>query len=196
MLNFEEQYTYGTCLHIKGHAHVAIVDHHDPFQPFHNDTFGYYYIWQHKLSIQHHLTLLLHIIMNVTDYWPMAKESLIWNATIAALQFWTADLKAHVHSSAIEQVCNAFFYTTSTHLLCQRSEEVLFSHFVTTLNAAFESKLALEDKGYESGSEKFNKPTPLRCTARIHHVSSNDNISFDPTTPCSMGTSQPCCKPV
>ena len=177
-------------------AHIAILDHHDPFQPFHNDTFGYYHIWQHKLSIQHHLTLLLCIIINVTDYWHMAREYLIWNAAVAALQFWTADLEAYVLSSAIEQVSNAFFYTTSMHLLCQQSEEVLFDCFVTTLNAAFESKLTLEDEGYESGGENLNIPTPLRCTPRIHHVSSDDNISFDPTTPHSTGTNQPCCKPV
>ena len=177
-------------MHQRTCAHVAILDHLDPFQPFHNNTFGYYYIWQHKLSIWHHLTLLLHIIMNVTDYWPMAREYSIWNATVAALQFWTADIKAHVLSSATEQVYNAFFYTTSTHLLCQQSEEVLFGCFVTTLNAAFESKLTLEDEHYESGCENFNIPTPLRFTPRIHHVSSDENISFDPTTPCSTGTSK------
>ena len=49
------------------------------------------------------------------------------------------------------------------HLLCQQSEEVLFSHFMTMLNAAFESKLDLEDEVYESGSENFNIPTPLQC---------------------------------
>ena len=64
---------------------------------------------------------------------------------------------------------------------------------MTTLNAAFESNLTLEDEGYESGSENFNISTPLRFTARIHHISSDD-ISFDPTTPCSMGTSKSCHK--
>ena len=106
--------------------------------------------------------LLLHIIMNVTDYWPLAREYSIWNATVAALQFWTADLKALVLSSTTEQIYNAFFYTTSMYLLCQWSEEVLFSCFMTTLNVAFESKLALEDEEYESGNENFNIPTPLR----------------------------------
>ena len=48
--------------------------------------------------------------MNVTDYWPLAREYLIWNATVAALQFWIADLKAHVLSNAIGQVYNAFLY--------------------------------------------------------------------------------------
>ena len=134
--------------------------------------------------------------MNATDYWPLTREYLIWNTAVAALQFWTADLKAHVLSGAIEQVYNTFFYTTSMHLLCQQSEEVLFSHFMTTLNAAFESKLALEDEGYESGSESFNIPIPLRCTPKIHHVSSDDHISFDPSTPHSTATSQSQYKPV
>ena len=100
--------------------------------------------------------------MNATDYWPFAREYSIWNTTVAALKFWTGDLEPHIFSSAIEEVYTTFFYSTSTHLLCQQSEEVLFGHFITTLNAAFQSKLALEDKGHESGSENFNIPTPLR----------------------------------
>ena len=60
--------------------------------------------------------------MNVTDYWPLAREYSVWNATIAALQFWTANVQAHVLSSATEQVYNAFFYSTSTCLLCQQSD--------------------------------------------------------------------------
>ena len=42
----------------------------------------------------------------------------------------------------------------------------------------------------------FNIPTHLRCTPRIHHVSSDDNFSFDPTTSCSTGISQSHHKPV
>ena len=60
--------------------------------------------------------------MNVTDYWLLAQEYSIWNAAVAAVQFWTADLEAHVLSSTIEQVYNAFFYTISMHLLCQQSK--------------------------------------------------------------------------
>ena len=84
--------------------------------------------------------------MNVTDYWPMAREYSEWNAMVAAFQIWTANLKAHVLSSIIEQVYNAFFYSTFTHLLWQQSDEVLFSHSMTTFNAAFKSKLTLEDE--------------------------------------------------
>ena len=64
--------------------------------------------------------------MDPVDYWSMAREYLVWNAAAAALQFWTADLKAHVLSSAIEQVYNAFFYSTSMHLLCQQSDEIFW----------------------------------------------------------------------
>ena len=92
----------------------------------------------------------------------MTREYSVWNAAVAALQFWTADLEAHILSSTIDQVYTAFFYSTSMHLPCQQSDEILFSHFVTTLHVTFESKLALEDEGYESGSVNFNIPTPLR----------------------------------
>ena len=92
------------------------------------------------------LILHLHTIMNITDYCPVAREYSAWNATVAALQFWTADFKAHILSSTIDQVYNVFFYSTCTHLLHQLSDEVLFSYFMTTLNTAFKSKLMLEDE--------------------------------------------------
>ena len=136
--------------------------------------------------------------MNTEDYWPMAREYSVWNATVAALQFWTADLEVHVLSSTIEQDYNAFFYSTSTHQLHQQADKILFRHFVTTLNATFESKLALEDKGYESDSKNFNIPTPLRRTSKIHQISSVKNAYFDPAlvAPHSTGSSQLHHKPV
>ena len=82
------------------------------------------------------------------------------------------------------------------HLLCNQSQEVLFSHFVTMLNDAFERELAIADEGYGSGSETSNLPTPLRQTSRIHHVSNNENISFNPSNPCTTATSQSHYKPV
>ena len=75
--------------------------------------------------------------MNTAGYWPMAREYSVWNATVAALQFWTGDLKVHVLSSAIEQVYNAIFYSTSTQLLCHQSDEILFGHVMTSLNTTF-----------------------------------------------------------
>ena len=94
---------------------------------------------------------------------------------VAGLQFWTADLEAHNLTSTIDKVFNVFFYSTSTHVLSQQSDEIVFGHFMTMLNAAFESKLALEDEGYESSSENFNIPTPLQKTSRIHHIPSIKN---------------------
>ena len=74
----------------------------------------------------------------------------------------------------------------------------LKTYCLATLNSAFESKLALEDEGYERGSENFNIPTPLRRTSKIHHISSVDNTSFDPdpVTPYSTGTRESHCRPV
>ena len=62
--------------------------------------------------------------MNVTDYWPMVREYSVWNASVAGLQFWTVDLKVYVLSGTIEQVYNAFFYSTSTHLLHQQFDDI------------------------------------------------------------------------
>ena len=46
--------------------------------------------------LMHHymieLTSRRFFIMDTTDYWPFAHQYFIWDATVAALQFWTADL--------------------------------------------------------------------------------------------------------
>ena len=88
------------------------------------------------------------------------------------------------------------FNTTSTNLLCNQPEDILFSHFMTMLNDAFERELALTDEGYESGSKTSNLPTPLRRTSRIYHISSDENISFNPSTPCTTAARQFNHKPV
>ena len=67
---------------------------------------------------------------------------------------------------------------------------------MTTLNAAFENKLTLEDERYENGSENFNIHTTIRCIPRIHHASGDDNISLHPSTPHSTAISQSHHKPM
>ena len=47
--------------------------------------------------------------MDATDYWPFAREYSIWNAAVAALQFWMADLDPPMLSNAIEWVYTTFF---------------------------------------------------------------------------------------
>ena len=118
--------------------------------------------------------------MDTADYWPMVKRILHMECTIASLQFWTADLDPVTLGRATEQVYTTFFYSSSSHTLCQQSDEILFGHFVITLNAAFDQQLSLADEGYESSSDTIDLPTPLRKTPRIHHVSSIEHASFDP----------------
>ena len=75
--------------------------------------------------------------MDTTHYWPFAREYSIWNTTVVALQFWIADFKPHFLSNAIEQVYTTFFCSNSAHQLWNQPEEIVFSHFMTTLNDAF-----------------------------------------------------------
>ena len=42
--------------------------------------------------------------MDTTDYWPFAREYSIWNAAVAALQFWMADLDPQMLTNTIEWV--------------------------------------------------------------------------------------------
>ena len=131
--------------------------------------------------------------MDAGDYWPMVREYSILNAAIASLQFWTADLDPVTLGRATEQVYTTFFYSPSSHTLCQQSDKTLFGCFVITLNAAFDQQLSLADERYESGSDTIDLPTPLRKTLRIHHVSSMEHTSFDPApvTPCSTPQTPP-----
>ena len=121
--------------------------------------------------------------MDATHYWPFAQEYSIWDAIVTALQFWMPDVKPHVLSDATEQVYLTFFYSNSVQQLQTLPKEILFSHFMTTLNDTFEKELAQEDEGYESGSESLNIPTPLGRAPQIYHVSMSEILSFDPTTP-------------
>ena len=79
--------------------------------------------------------------MNTADYWPMAMEYSIWNATMASPQFWTEDLDPVTLGRATEHVYTTFFYSPSSHALCQQSDDILFGHFVIALNAAFDQQL-------------------------------------------------------
>ena len=123
--------------------------------------------------------------METAEYWPMAREYGIWNAAIASLQFRTQDLDPVTLAIASECVYTHFFWTSTSHTLCQLSQEALFGCFVLALNAAFKQQLSLADEGYESGSNE-DLPTPLCKMPCIHHVSSMEHASFDPAhaTPC------------
>ena len=134
--------------------------------------------------------------MDATDYWLMAREYFIWNAAIASLQFWTADPYPVTLGKATEWVYTTFFFSPSNHTLHQQSNEILFGHFVITLNAAFDQQLSLADEGYESGSDTVDLPTPLRKTPRICHVSSMEHTSFNPAPVTPRNTPQTSPRPV
>ena len=54
--------------------------------------------------------------MDTADYWSLAQEYSIWNATIASLQFWTEDLD------------NMFTPHSSTHLQVTHYASNLMKH--------------------------------------------------------------------
>ena len=121
--------------------------------------------------------------MDATDNWLFAQENPIWNAAVTALQVWTNDLDPQILCNGIERVYTAFFYSDSAQHLWYKEEEILFGHFMTTLNDAFEWQLILEDIGYESGSERLSVPTPLHWEAGPFHDLMQENLSFGPATP-------------
>ena len=127
------------------------------------------------------------------EYWLMAREYTIWNAAITSLQFWAEDLDPITLGIASEFIYTTFFWTPTSHMLHQLSEDVLFGCFVIALNAAFTQQLSLADEGYKSGSDTVDLPTPLRKTPHIHHMSSMEHVSFNPalTTPHSTVTITP-----
>ena len=55
--------------------------------------------------------------METTEYWPMAREYGIWNATITSLQFWAEDLDLITLGVASEHVYTTFFWTPTSHTL-------------------------------------------------------------------------------
>ena len=68
--------------------------------------------------------------MNTADYWLMAREYSIWNATIASLQFWTEDLDPVTLGRATECVYTTF----STHLQVIHYASNLMKHYLDVLS--------------------------------------------------------------
>ena len=56
--------------------------------------------------------------MDAADYWLMALEYSIWNATIASLQFWTEDLEPVTLGIATDHIYTTFFYTSTSQTQC------------------------------------------------------------------------------
>ena len=122
--------------HIKGHAPLTSVHQFRSIKYqldlFHAHVFRYQYKPRnYDLRIilwlkSPHLHLQVNI-MDATHYWPFAQEYSIWNATVAALQFWTADPEPCILSNAIEWVYKAFFYSNSAQQLDSARRNTLWS---------------------------------------------------------------------
>ena len=146
----------------------------------HANSFSYTYIPRNSESSTIPSFYLHESTMDASQYKPFAWEYSLWNAAVTALQFWTADLKPHVLSNAIDWVYAAFFYSNHAQWIQNLPEEILFGHFVTTLSDAFKTELAQKDEVYESGSENFNIPTHLSKALIIYQVSTVEDSSFNP----------------
>ena len=112
--------------------------------------------------------------MEAINYWPFVREYSIWNAAVTVLLLWMADLNPPTLSNAIERVYTTFFCSDSAQHLRYISEEILFSHFVTTLNDVFEQEVTLEGGGYECESEGLSIPTPLCQAPQLYHISTQE----------------------
>ena len=146
-----------------------------------------------SLDLCRNFAIITTLKMDTADYWLMAREYLIWNAAIALLQFWKEDLNPVTLGRATEHIYTTFFYSPTSHTLCQQAKETLFGCFVIVLNAPFSQQLSLNNEGYKSGSDNMDLPTPLWETTHIHHISSMEHVSFNPvpTTPCSTPQTLP-----
>ena len=101
--------------------------------------------------------------MDATHYCPFAREYSILECSSHGTTIWMADPEPQTLSNAIEQVYTAFFCNNSTQQLRTISEEVLFGHFVTTLNDAFERQLALNVTCNLTDCRKFILICPNLC---------------------------------
>ena len=94
------------------------LTHHSSLNLPHNDAFDININLEKEiLSTVSSRFYSIYINMDAKDYLPMAREYLIWNATVASLQFWASDINTHTLSNTIEELYSAFFYTSSTHTL-------------------------------------------------------------------------------
>ena len=59
--------------------------------------------------------------METAEYWPMACKYTIWNTAITSLQFWAEDLEPISLGIASECIYTTFFWTPTSHTLCQLS---------------------------------------------------------------------------
>ena len=98
---------------------TSFLPHHMPFMQMPSKPVYYAYQFENAINtiiIRFYRTFTA-TTMDTADYWLMAQEYSIWNATIASLQFWTEDLDPVTLGRATECVNTTFFYTPTSHTL-------------------------------------------------------------------------------
>ena len=168
--------------------------HQVPFGPLHTHAFRYQYKNQETVNLASfsdyiHLTYISKLTSWMLCIIGLLHENIQYGTL--QLQQYNFGQQPHVLSNTIEWVYTSFFHINFTQQLWNLPEEILFNHFMTTLNNTFEIKLAQEDEGYESGSESLNIPTLLRRAPQIYHISTSENLSFNPTTPLTTAEQHP-----
>ena len=131
--------------------------------------------------------------MEATHYWLFAREYLIWNATVTAPQFWTADLETHIISNAIRMSLHTFLLqqlsTATTEPARRNTIQSLCDHIKWHF---WKRTCKRKMTAMKVRSESLNIPTPLRMsTTWIYHISTSENLSFDPTTPLTTAEQHP-----
>ena len=109
---FEEACAGGTHPQIKGHASLPFIQQFGSMKQ-HLDLFMLILLatninpakYGHSTIQQFNLPYMQHqdYSMDATHYWPFAREYSIWDATVAALQIWIADLDPHILSNPLKE---------------------------------------------------------------------------------------------
>ena len=174
-------------------TYIAILDHHNPFQPFHNDTF------QILLSMaaqslntasfdsisrfHHECHRLLAVSQRILDLECHSSSITNFGQLILSFIFSIVPLNKSTMHSFILHSCT--FYASK---LKRFYFVALWQCLMKPLKANSHWKM----KDMRVAVEILTYP----LLSDIHHISSDDNISFDCTTPHSTGTSQSHHKPI
>ena len=124
-----QRHTFKQEIHL--HNDHLILTHHMPFTWMTSNQYILYTNLKTPLILQSldFYRTFTTANMDTAHYWPMAYKYSIWNAAIASLQFWTEDLDPVTLVRATKCVYTTFFYSSTSHTLCQQSDETLFGCF-------------------------------------------------------------------
>ena len=124
-----------TCSTLINNTHMACAHASKDTCPYSNigpswsiSAFPQWYFWiLLYMTAQTHLGLLLHIIMNVTDYWPMAREYLIQSIAVAALQFFGQVILKHMFSVVLLNKSTMISSILLLHIYYASSQKKFYS---------------------------------------------------------------------